>query len=181
METWKSGVGIVKKRKKKPPVRAPKQHAPPPRRSKPSQRAPPVAKKSSISRKKSMGIEQQIEDLNRKMRDCADNMDFRGASDYQKQIKALEAKLQAKNRDLAEDEKMKLVAEVRRRTPGLMDLIKGAMQPLIQAKEFKKCIALREDMVTVQKAAKDMESKSSEAEWRATYERFQETSQKYDQ
>jgi len=172
MDTWKSGVGIVKKEKTKR-VAPPRQ---PPRRQKP--RAAPRVKKRVAPRpgvKKEQTIEEQIEELDRKMRECANSMDFRGAGNYQKQIKAL----QSKQKDRAKEEKIGLLKDVRRRTPGLMDSIKGAMGPLIKAKRFTDCIPLREELLAVQKTASKMESQSSEAEWRETYKNFQSIAGKY--
>ena len=185
MDTWKSGVGIVKKKKTKPtaPRQPPRQ--PPTRRPRPKKRAPPVKKRTTPSRpsrdddRSEPTIEEQIEELNRKMRDCADVRDFRGASNYQKQIKALKSKLEIENNNRAEKDKSGLVEDVRRRTPGLMDSIKLAMRPLIQAKQFKDCIPLREDMVAVQKTASKMESQSNEAEWRECYKHFLSIAGKY--
>ena len=48
------------------------------------------------------------------MRECANSMDFRGAGNYQKQIKAL----QSKQKDRAKEEKIGLLKDVRR-TPVL--------------------------------------------------------------
>ena len=170
MDTWKSGVGIVKKESTKTAPRRPK--------AKPRV-APRVKKRVPPSVKKEPTIEEQIEVLDRKMRECANAMDFRGASNYQKQIKALQSKLESAKKDRAKDEKIGLLKDVRRRTPGLMDSIKGAMRPLIQAKRFKECIPLREEMIAVEKTASKMESQSSEAEWRETYKNFQNIAEKY--
>ena len=169
----------MSKRKKEKTKRAapPRQ---PPRRQKP--RAAPRVKKRVAPRpgvKKEPTIEEQIEVLDRKMRECANAMDFRGASNYQKQIKALQSKLESAKKDRAKDEKIGLLKDVRRRTPGLMDSIKGAMGPLIKAKRFTDCIPLREELLAVQKTASKMESQSSEAEWRETYKNFQNIAEKY--
>ena len=166
MDTWKSGVGIVKKERTKTAPRRPK--------AKPRV-APRVKKRVPPSVKKEPTIEEQIEELDRKMRECANSMDFRGAGNYQKQIKAL----QSKQKDRAKEEKIGLLRDVRRRTPGLMDSIKGAMGPLIKAKRFTDCIPLREELLAVQKTASKMESQSSEAEWRETYKNFQSIAGKY--
>ncbi len=180
MEGWKSGVGLERKNTKR--TNAARRGPVPVSRNARSRR--PGGDRQSASGRKSdetldlsgLCLDKQCEIVERRMKDAANALDFRGATAYKKKLEALRRRADERRDDA---DRRRCAVDVERRHKAVLVNIKNAMKPFIAAREFQKCIPLREDMMHVTKLKKQFEDADGEDEWKEAYDAINDIFCKY--